>query len=77
MNEIIRKCFIDAGGAIVIDDVTQDEWTFTENLDVEKFAKLIVQESILSIQMDMTRGKKDDIFNGQIKAVESIEKYFG
>ena len=27
-----------------IDDVTQDEWTYTENLDVEKFARLIVEE---------------------------------
>ena len=46
MNKIIRKCFINAGGAIVIDDVTQDEWTFTENLDVEKFARLIIQETM-------------------------------
>lgn len=43
-NEIIRKCFIKANGSIEVDDVTQDEWTYTENLDVEKFAKLIIQE---------------------------------
>jgi hypothetical protein len=44
MNELIKKFFIQAGGSIVIDDVTQDEWTFTENLDVEKFARLIQTE---------------------------------
>lgn len=46
MNEIILKCFIKADGAIEIDDVTQDEWTYTDNLDVEKFARLIIQETM-------------------------------
>jgi hypothetical protein len=46
MNNIIKKCFIKADGAIEIDDVTQDEWTYTENLDVEKFARLIIQECV-------------------------------
>ena len=44
MNKTIKRLFKAVGGAIVIDDVTQDEWTFTENLDVEKFAKLIQTE---------------------------------
>ena len=44
MNKTIKRLFKAAGGAIEIDDVTQDEWTFTENLDVEKFARLIVEE---------------------------------
>jgi hypothetical protein len=45
-NEIIRKCFINADGTIEVDDVTQDEWTCTEELDVEKFARLIIQETM-------------------------------
>ena len=44
MNKLIKKCFIKADGSIEIDEVTQDEWTYTENLDVEKFARLIVEE---------------------------------
>jgi hypothetical protein len=44
MNETIKELFKSAGGSVVIEDVTQDEWTFTENLDVEKFANLIIKE---------------------------------
>lgn len=46
MNETIERLFKASGGAIVIDDVTQDEWHFTENLDVEKFANLIIKECL-------------------------------
>jgi hypothetical protein len=46
MNELIKQCFIKADGSIEIDEVTRDEWTYTENLDVEKFARLIIQEAM-------------------------------
>jgi hypothetical protein len=41
-NEIIRKCFIKANGSIEVDG--DNVLTYAENLDVEKFAKLIIQE---------------------------------
>lgn len=44
MNPKILELFVQAGGYVEIDDVTRDEFTYTENLDVEKFAKLIVKE---------------------------------
>jgi hypothetical protein len=44
MNELIKKFFVQSGGSIRIDEVTKDEWTYTENLDVEKFARLIQTE---------------------------------
>jgi hypothetical protein len=46
MNETIKKLFEQAGGSIEVDDVTQDEWTYTDNLDVEKFAKLLLSECV-------------------------------
>lgn len=42
MNEVIKKLFIQAGGSIRIDEVTKDEWHYTEDLDVEKFAQSLV-----------------------------------
>lgn len=44
MNDIIKKFFVQAGGSIRIDEVTKDEWTYCEDLDVEKFAKLVQTE---------------------------------
>jgi hypothetical protein len=43
-NEIIRKCFINADGTIAVDG--DNVWTCTEELDVEKFARLIIQEAM-------------------------------
>ena len=44
MNETIKKLFVESGGSIRIDEVTKDEWTYTEDLNVEKFADLIIEE---------------------------------
>jgi len=44
MNERVVNLFEQAGGSIRIDEVTKDEWTYTENLDVEKFAQSLIRE---------------------------------
>ena len=42
MNEL----FIKAGCRIEVDDVTQEEVILTDNMDVERLAKLIISECI-------------------------------
>lgn len=45
MNKVVKKLFEAAGGTVEICDVTRDEiWTYSDDLDPEKFAELLIQE---------------------------------
>ena len=45
MNKVVKRVFEAAGGTVEICDVTRDEiWTYSEYLDPEKFAELLIQE---------------------------------
>jgi len=45
MNKVVKRVFEAAGGTVEVCDVTRDEiWTYSEYLDPEKFAELLIQE---------------------------------
>ena len=70
MNKLIKSFLVRSGGHTEVDDVTQDEWTYTENLDVEKFAQMIIGECMTICEK---MGKSGD---GHYCA-DAIQKKFG
>ena len=81
MNERIRLLAEQAKFAI---DVSNDPnsppswWAAGHNDRFEKFAELIVQECILTIQMGITRdGHNTEKYQRSIKHLTDIKKYFG
>ena len=45
MNKVVKRVFEAAGGTVEICDVTREEiLTYSEYLDPEKFAELLIQE---------------------------------
>ena len=86
MNERIRELAEQQAGAILMDLVMPDsgmpervKWNVgitSEHL--EKFAELIVQECILTIQMGITRdGHNTEKYLRSIKHIKQIKQHFG
>lgn len=64
MNEIIKNLFIQAGGSV--EEENGNLWTYSDDLDPELFAQLIVQECLSHM-------KEGDIDF----AIWSIKQHFG
>jgi hypothetical protein len=47
----------------------------TQKLDV--LIEGVVNECVRIIQMQMTRGKRDEVYKSQIESVKAIREYFG
>ena len=61
MNERIKTLFIQAGGGV--EEENGNLWTYSEDLDPEKFAQLVVRECINACGSDF--------------GTEYIKKHFG
>ena len=77
MNESIKKKFELSGGSIRIDEVTKDEWHYTEDLDVEKFADMIVRQCCFEIAHQSTLTNRKDVQDFAVDCVDRITKRFG
>mgnify|MGYP003346953512 FL=1 len=79
MNKTIKNIFEKAGGSVQIEDVTQDEWTYTDNLDVEKFAEIVARQCIFELVHESTlysdpNGNIQDLV---VDVTNRIKKRFG
>jgi len=80
MNEIIKNLFIQAGGSI--EEENGNLWTYSDDLDPELFAQLVVRECIDIVEQDMKLAHIQMIpltlekyANGRLK--EKIKEHFG
>ena len=70
MNKVIKKLFEQAGGTIEVCDVTRDEvWTYSDNLDPQLYAEMIINTCMDICENIGTSG------DGQV-CVDSIRKAF-
>ena len=72
MNERIRQLALQAGATTTQRSGWIDYGTL--DLDVEKFAELIVRECL---DQCYNRGMNDALYAGQLKAAAYIEEHFG
>ena len=54
MNEIIKNLFIQAGG--IVEEENGNLWTYSDDLDPEKFAQLIVQKCAGKVDWILAEG---------------------
>jgi len=73
MNERIRELLIEAR------EVTKEgNWKPPTHVWADKFAELIIQECILTIQMGITRdGHNTEKYLRSIKHIKQIKEHFG
>jgi len=75
MNEIIKNLFIQAGGSV--EEENGNLWTYSDDLDPELFAQLIVAEC-LGIVHDAERGGSNDIWDNAVKFIRrDLQEHFG
>jgi hypothetical protein len=75
MNEIIKALFIQAGGSI--EEENGNLWTYSDDLDPEKFAQLVVREC-LGIVHDAERGGSNEIWDNAVKFIRrDLQEHFG
>ena len=77
MNKTIKNIFEKAGGSVQIEDVTQDEWTYTDNLDVEKFAEIVARQCIFELVHQSTMTSNKEVQDFAVETVNRIKKRFG
>ena len=77
MNKTIKNLFEKAGGSVQIEDVTQDEWTYTENLDIEKFAEIVARQCIFELVHQSTMTSNKEVQDFAVETVNRIKKRFG
>ena len=77
MNKTIKNLFEKAGGSVQIEDVTQDEWTYTDNLDVEKFAEIVARQCIFELVHQSTMTSNKEVQDFAVETVNRIKKRFG
>ena len=83
MNEMIKTLFIRAGGGI--EEENGNLWTYSEDLDPEKFAQLVVRECIDKITTyDLVPGhsaKWEDIYDIHARLLQDLggelKEHFG
>jgi hypothetical protein len=83
MNEIIKNLFIQAGGSI--EEENGNLWTYSDDLDPELFAQLVVRECIDKITTyDLVPGhsaKWEDIYDIHARLLqdlgEELKEHFG
>lgn len=68
MNQRIKDMFVRSGGVIEVCDVTRDEiLTYTDNLDIEKFAELIIYDCMSICETNGGSGKDGHYCSDDIK----------
>ena len=70
MNKVVKRVFEAAGGTVEICDVTRDEvWTYSDNLDPQLYAEMIINVCMTICEEIGTSG------DGQV-CVDAIRKHF-
>lgn len=79
MNEFTKHLFEKAGGIVEVCDVTRDEvLTYSEEMDPEKFADMIIRNCIFEIAHESTVGEYGDHIQSFVNnAVDRITTKFG
>jgi len=72
MNEMIKKLFIQAGGGV--EEENGNLWTYSEDLDPEKFAQLVVKECLDQL---LIGDRDEDYDKGIYWSREQIKNHFG
>ena len=72
MNERIKTLFIQAGGGI--EEENGNLWTYSEDLDPEKFAQLMVKECLDQL---LIGDQDEDYDKGIYWSREQIKQHFG
>ena len=72
MNEMIKKLFIQAGGGV--EEENGNLWTYSEDLDPEKFAQLVVKECLDQL---LIGDQDEDYDKGIYWSREQIKNHFG
>jgi len=72
MNERIKTLFIQAGGGV--EEENGNLWTYSEDLDPEKFAQLVVKECLDQL---LIGDQDEDYDKGIYWSREQIKNHFG
>ena len=72
MNERIKTLFIQAGGGV--EEENGNLWTYSEDLDPEKFAQLMVKECLDQL---LIGDRDEDYDKGIYWSREQIKNHFG
>ena len=72
MNERIKTLFIQAGGGV--EEENGNLWTYSEDLDPEKFAQLVVKECLDQL---LIGDQDEDYDKGIYWSREQIKQHFG
>jgi len=75
MNEIIKNLFIQAGG--IVEEENSNLLTYSDDLDPEKFAQLVVAEC-LGIAQGAELGGSNEIWDNAVKFIRrDLQEHFG
>ena len=72
MNERIKTLFIQAGGGI--EEENGNLWTYSDDLDPEKFAQLVVKDCLDQL---LIGDRDEDYDKGIYWSREQIKQHFG
>ena len=72
MNERIKTLFIQAGGGV--EEENGNLWTYSDDLDPEKFAQLVVKECLDQL---LIGDQDEDYDKGIYWSREQIKNHFG
>ena len=72
MNERIKTLFIQAGGGV--EEENGNLWTYSDDLDPEKFAQLVVKECLDQL---LIGDQVEDYDKGIYWSREQIKQHFG
>ena len=72
MNERIKTLFIQAGGGV--EEENGNLWTYSDDLDPEKFAQLVVKECLNQL---LIGDQDEDYDKGIYWSREQIKQHFG
>ena len=74
MNEIIKNLFIQAGGSV--EEENGNLWTYSDDLDPELFAQLVVRECV-AICQDVDGEDSIEAKSGRQDCAVEIREHFG
>lgn len=74
MNEIIKNLFIQAGGTV--EEENGNLWTYSDDLDPELFAQLVVRECV-AICQDVDGEDSIEAKSGRQDCAVEIREHFG
>lgn len=67
MNTMIKEIALKVGGA---------HYPEVGGIYIEQFAKEVAKECVKTIQLEVSRGKRDDYYYGQMDSIFAINKKF-